>query len=190
MIKDGKLASVYAEAVLDLARAANSREDIEQELHALNEAMHADQAVWKFFESPVVPVDDKVRVLEKTLKGQLSELLFNFLGVLARRKRMNHIPDIAQVYTMLLDEELKRRRVDLQVAAATDQALIDRIREALQSYLKSEVVLEVRENPELIGGLIVRSGDLLIDTSLRSGLNRIGASLRERKIIGEDYYEN
>ena len=190
MKTDPKIAAIYAEALADLAEAAGSAKEMEQEVFDLSAALQQDTAVWKFFESPVMPVEDKLSVITSTLKSQVSELMFRFLGVLAARKRMDHLPVIASAYRDIMDKKLNRRRVKLSSAEELAAAERELISDAMQKFLKAEIVLEVERDESLIGGMVLRSGDMLVDTSLKSALARIKSKLLNTKTIGEEYYEN
>lgn len=185
-----KTAGVYAEALAELAGEAKLREATEEELLGVAQAVQADPAVWKFFQSPVLPVSESLQVIEKVFKGRVSDLLFRFLVVLAKRKRLGQIPGIAVAFTAIMDRELGRRRVSLTSAVALSEDERKRITEAMEVFLKAQVVLTVSEEPDLIGGLLIRSDDIMIDTSLRSGLRRIRTTLLNRKTIGEEFYED
>ncbi len=185
-----RTASVYAEALAELASEAGIREAVEEELLGVSAAVQADPAVWKFFRSPVLAVEARMAVIEKVFRGRVGELVYNFLRVLANRKRLDHLPAIASAYTQILDRALGRRRVELTTAVPLSETERSRIAEAMQIYLKATIVLSVKEDRELIGGLVIRSSDILIDTSLRSGLRRIRAALKRRRTIGGEYYED
>lgn len=120
----------------------------------------------------------------------MSLTLYKFLGVLAKKKRLYTIPGIYQSYIRLLDEKLGRRRVEVKTSINVDSGLEKKIADALKDYLKAEVVLDVSIDPEIIGGMVIRSGDLMIDTSIKSGLERMKRTLFRRKILGEEFYEN
>ena len=67
---------------------------------------------------------------------------------------------------------------------------MEQIRNALKDYFKMEIVVEPRLKPALLGGIVVRSNDVQIDTSLLSRLKRLEKNLLSQKILGEEYYEN
>ena len=186
----GKIAKVYAEAVLELAKEKGSAAALEEELQGLAHALKSDESVWKFFEAPVLAIEEKLKVIEQFIKPHVDPILFNLLGVLAKRKRMEQLPFIATAYSDLLDKELGRERVHVQIPEKLNDEQLKEIESAMKSYLNADVVMDVEKHPELIGGVIIRAGDLLIDTSLRSSLLRIKSKLLQRKTIGEDYYEN
>ena len=184
-----KTANVYAEAIADLAREAGIQESVEEELQGVSAAVQADEAVWKFFRSPVLAVEARLAVLDRVFQGKVGDLVFKSLRVLAQRNRLVQIPAIAAAFTQIVDRDLGRRRVELTSALGLSADEQSRISDAMQVYLQAQIVLSLKEDPTLLGGLVIRSADLLIDTSLRSSLHRLGARLKARKTIGKEYYE-
>jgi F-type H+-transporting ATPase subunit delta len=185
-----KVASVYAEALLGLAVEAKEAEATEEELLALNAALTADKNVWGFFRSPLIRSKVKMRVVDAQLKSQLGTLLYNFTGVVTGRGRLGSLPEIVSAYSGLLDKHLKRRRVDVQTAVPLDGSQVDALKAAIEKYTGQSVIMSVSEDAELLGGMKIRSGDLLIDSSKKSQLAGLRQSLMQRKILGEEYYEN
>ena len=195
MRQSSKIAQVYAEAyagILEDNQGKESKdralEEGERELRLLLEILTQDKMVWTFFSSPMTPWETKLGVLEKLQRKDWSESLFNFMRVLARRKRLNFLPSIVESYTEHADHRLNRRRVQVESARKISPERLAELTEALRIYLDATPVIETLEDPNLLGGIRIRSNDLLIDTSLRTALKNIGARLRERKIIGEGYY--
>lgn len=190
MVVTEKVANVYAEAVLELAREGSALQEMEQELAGVSAALYQDKTVWKFFTSPLLDVAYKIKVLEKTVKPHVSELTFHFLGVLTRRRRLEYLPEIAVAYGILLDRELKRSRVKVQSAQEMKSEQMEGLKEALGKLFHKEIILQMETNPALIGGMVIQSGDILIDTSVKSSLNVLKKTLLSKKILGKEYYEN
>ncbi len=190
MLLNAKIATVYAEALLELAMDAGSLEDVEQELNGVTRVVAGDESVWTFFRSPVVDIEAKEKVLETSLKPALSKTLYNFMGVLVRRRRMQELPAIADIFHKLANEKLGRREVFVYSATALTDEQEKALYEAVQSYFHLKVVMETQVREDLIGGLVIRSNDTVFDTSIRSRLRRIKQRLKDRKITGEAYYEN
>jgi len=185
-----KISKVYAAALIDIGREKNILVEIEDELSSVSSLIREDENVWKFFKSPVIHAVEKQAVLEKYLKNVVSPTMFNFLGVIAHRGRMEDLQEIATTYSHLLDEALGRKRIQVRSALALTQQQQDDIKSAMKSFLKTEIILEQTTDPDLIGGMIIRSGDLMIDTSVETSLIRMRKALLERRILGEGYYEN
>lgn len=190
MIDTEKIASVYAEALLELAQEGAALQDVGEELRVVVDVLRKDDAVWSFFRSPLLSSEEKVKIIEKVFKPSVTTTLYKFLGILAQKKRLNAIPEIYQSYIKLLDEKLGRRRVEVKTSMEVDSGLEKKIAAALKDYLKAEVVLDVNIDPDILGGMVIRSGDLMIDTSVRSGLERMKRALFKRKLLGEEFYEN
>ncbi|MBX7058186.1 MAG: ATP synthase F1 subunit delta [Leptospirales bacterium] len=190
MQSDPKLNNVYAESLVELAEEQKTLEQTDQELREVAALLHADTAVWAFFRSPVMDPAEKVRAMERSLKPALSATLYNFLGVLARRRRFDSLPQIALAFSKLADEKLGRRHVRVQSARALTDSERKDLSEALTAYLKRKVLLDEEVQASLIGGVVVRSGDLVIDSSISSRLKRLRQILLARKVAGEAFYEN
>ncbi len=190
MQSDPKLNSVYAESLLELALQKNALEAIDQELRELTALLLIDSVVWAFFRSPVMDPAEKIGVMNRALKSSVSELLYNFLGVLARRRRLYSLPQIAELFSRLADEKLGRRHVRVLTARVlTDEERRD-LNAALEKYLERKVILDEEVQAELIGGVLIRSEDLVIDSTIASRLKRLKHTLMTRKLAGEAFYEN
>lgn len=185
-----KVAATYAEALLGLAEEAGQAAAMEQEFHDLSAAIMADPVVWGFFRSPLVQGEVKMRVVDAQLKSKISTLLYNFLGVLAKRRRFINLPEIVEAFSDLLDQHLNRRRVEVRSAVALTEGQVEGLKKAIEHFSGQGAILTVSEDPGLLGGMVIRSGDLLIDSSMQSKLASLRQILMHRKILGEEYYEN
>lgn len=196
---DAKIAKVYAAALLGLAldKAGNGAqeqktalENLEQELAGLLQALRADGTIWSFFRSPVVGAAAKQRVIDQSFKSVLSVELYNFLSVLNTRSRLYELPAVVDAFVKLADESVGRRRVTVYSAEVLSDADRAQLLAAVQSYFDRNIIMENELKPELIGGLVVRSGDTVLDTSIQSRLKRFKQIMLDQKIAGETYYEN
>lgn len=190
MVEFEKIGTVYAEALLELTREGSAQQSTEEELRELVTILKSDDTIWKFIASPLLVASEKQKVLEKVLKGKVSDLVYKFLGVLAEKRRLNVLPEIYKSYVALLDEELGRRRVRMYTATEPGADLQKEVVSVLKGYLDADVILEPHVDPELLGGIVIRTGDLMIDTSIKSGLEAMRKKLLQRNIIGEEFYEN
>lgn len=190
MVVTDKIAAVYAEALLELSREGKLQDEIKGELSAVADLISEDSVIWKFFRSPLMSADEKMRLIEKAFKSQVSSLLYNFIGVLASRQRLEYLPSISIAYESLVDKEMGRSRVTVETSVDIKPEQTEGLKEALKKLFHKEIILEMQENPDLIGGMVIRSGDFLIDTSVKTGLESLKQSLLKKKILGEEYYEN
>jgi F-type H+-transporting ATPase subunit delta len=182
-VRQSRLARVYAEALL-VAASKESPERAEEagaELAAFVHDVSAKPQVGAFLTSPAVGKKKKAAALDPALKGHASELLRGLVGVLAQNNRLDLLGGVSAAYRRLLDE--RAGRVPVKVTSAVE--LSDAQKAALAANLKKllgdqEPVLDVRVNPDLLGGLVVQVGDQVIDTSVRSRLQSLRTLLLAR----------
>ena len=188
MAVNEKVSNVYAEALFELSE--KDAESVEQELLDLVELLQSDPSLWKFFSAPVIPETEKLAVIQKAIKPEVSQILYHFLGVLTMKSRLDELPRIARAYSAMLDESLGRKKITVYSAIDLGSSEQTEIQNALKTYFDKKIIMTVYTKPEIIGGLIIDSGDTVIDSSLLSSLKRIQSKLLTRKILGEEFYEN
>ncbi|MCE9600176.1 MAG: ATP synthase F1 subunit delta [Spirochaetia bacterium] len=188
MIGFEKVASVYAEALLLASIDAGTAQELESDLTEISGAFRADPAVWAFFKSPVVDVHQKVDLLGLTLKGKVTDSIYAFLCLMCVRRRFELLPDVVVALQALMDQHLKRKRVQVFTAVPLSNEHRDELKASLEKKLKMDVVLDLIEQPDLMGGLVIRTGDMKEDSSIKDGLARIYKSLMGKRILGESYY--
>ncbi|MCB1172239.1 MAG: ATP synthase F1 subunit delta [Leptospiraceae bacterium] len=189
---DGKIAAVYASALFELVADRQSQLlEVEETLTNMQAVFAQDAHIWKFFASPVVKPDHKVQVIRKVFAAaNLDKTLVNYLCLLALRRRIDALPEIVREFQELVDEKLARKHVTVASPRPLDARQQEALRKALGDHLKRSIILKEEVRPELIGGLVIHAGDVLIDTSMQSKLKRLRTQMLDQKIFGEKYYEN
>jgi F-type H+-transporting ATPase subunit delta len=179
-----RIAGVYAEALLAAALKQGDVGTADAAGAELNEfvsgVLDANPTVAAFLSSPAVGKKAKTAALDAALPGHASELLRGLLAVLAKNGRLDLVPGVAAAYHQLLDDRAGRVRVKVTVAAELSDAQRRAITGHLAALLKQQPVLNVRVDPELIGGMIVQVGDRVIDTSVRTRLQTIRTLLLDK----------
>lgn len=179
-MRESTIARNYAEALLELARRANDLAGWGGMIRSVADAMQRDEKLRHFLESPRVSADQKNEVLGKALQDRTPRLFVRYLQSLVRNRRQMLIPEIAIAYQDLLDEVEGRLHAQVTVAKAPtgeDEALIAR---QLSRALGKEVVPHISVNPAILGGVVVRVGDQVMDGSVRRRLT----TLRNRLVHG------
>ena len=175
------MAKRYAQALFSLAEAEGGREAWLDDLAAIQEQM-AEPSVALFFREPRVPAERKQEAAAQVAEGA-HPLLRNFLGLLAQRRATDSLAAIVGEYRRLLNERLGRAQADVTTAAPVSAEQRARLAASLGAMLDKEVVLDVREDPEIIGGVLIRVGDQIIDGSARSRLNGLRQSLGRQALV-------
>lgn len=179
-MRDESIARNYAEALLALATKANATEEWGGLIHALAGAIESDVTLQRFLEAPQVSAGDKSRILGKGLEGRAPKLFIKFVQKLVANRRQLLIPQIATAYGDLLDEAAGRVHARVTVAREVSDADRDAIAAQLSKALSKTVVPHVTVNPQILGGVVVRVGDTVMDGSVR---RRLGA-VRSRMLGG------
>jgi F-type H+-transporting ATPase subunit delta len=180
-IADRRLARIYAEALLSAAEERKEVDAIGEELTAIvEELFRADPRIEKVFGSRAIQRDQKEQLLRHTFSGKISDLLLNFLLVVNRKDRLELLRPIYLLYRTLIDERAKRVRVRVRTAVPLDENQQNRLRETLRNALNQEPVLQVRVEPDLLGGLVVQVGDTVFDSSVSSRIETLRNQLLAR----------
>ncbi len=174
------LGRVYAQALLGAADGAGATATVLQELdEVVRHVIPAGAPFRDALQSPRVAVADKARMLDKTLGGRIHVITLNFLKVVARRGRMDCIDQMADA-ARTLD---RRRHGIIEVTVVTARPLDadgrSAIVERLQEALGKQVVLHEATQPDLLGGVVFRVGDRVLDGSVVARLETMQRHVRE-----------
>jgi F-type H+-transporting ATPase subunit delta len=163
------LAGRYARALFEAAAARKEEDRVRRELAEAARALREHE---KAFLHPLLPAGEKKALLKKLVKG-VSPVTQRFLELLVERKRWALLAAAAQGYERALDESRKTVRAQVRSARALPADEQERLRKRLEAFVGKTVQLELREDPELIGGVVVRMGDWVLDASLAHRLRRM-----------------
>lgn len=172
--------SRYAEALFDLANEAGSLDAVERDLKALAAAIDASADFRKLLKSPVYDADDKGRAIAAIAdKARVSPLTRNFLGVVARNRRLFVLDGVLKAFFARLAKHRGEVSAEAVSAAPLSNDQLTRLRGEIEGLVGKAVNLQTRVDPDLLGGLIVKVGSTMIDSSLRTKLNRLKSKLKE-----------
>jgi F-type H+-transporting ATPase subunit delta len=169
------LARRYAEAYFALAQDAGDITGWREQLAAVAETL-GDAAVAEALANPKTSLSERVRLGLQLLDGA-SPQARNLARLLIERRRVGIVREIVNHYDALSDKASGVVRVEVTTAIPADDALEQRIRDSLSKQLGSDVQTTVRTDPSIVGGLVIRIGDRVIDDSLRTHLQQLQAAL-------------
>jgi len=176
-MRDESIARNYAEALLALARKENAATEWASLIHAVAAAIEGDLTLTRFLAAPQVSGDDKIAVLGKALKDKAPRLFVKFLQKLVMNRRQMLIPEIAIEYGNLLDAAEGRVHARVTVARAASEEDVAAMTVALTKALGKTVVPHVAVDPRILGGVVVRVGDSVMDGSVRRRLSALRARM-------------
>jgi F-type H+-transporting ATPase subunit delta len=175
-MNDERIGRNYAEALLTLARKDREQEEWGAFLDAISVGMREDETLKTFLESPKLSAARKVEILEKAMRRRVPKLFMKFLETVIMKRRQMLIPEIASAYRQLIDDSEDRVHVNVTVAREMAGPEKDALARQLGRLFGKRVVPHMFLNPAILGGVIVKVGDTVMDGSVRRRL----ASLRQR----------
>lgn len=179
-MRDATIARNYAEVLLTLARRADDPHGWGRMARELAEAMQGDERLRHFLESPRIAAEQKHAVLTRAFQDRFPRLLVRFLQTLVTKRRHMLLPTIVTEYFDLLDAAEGRVHARVTVARAPGAGDEAMIAAQLSRTLGKQVVPHLVVDPAILGGVVVKVGDQVMDGSVRRRL----AALRGRLLAG------
>jgi F-type H+-transporting ATPase subunit delta len=179
-VPSGAAVRRYAQAVFEMADEQGTLDRWERDLKALAEAFN-DPAVAVYFDSPQVPASQKLETANKLLGAGAQPLARNLVGLLIERGRIRLLP---QIYTAFHDRMLERQGIavgEVTTAVPLGPEELELVRQRLGAVIGKDVEVRAVVDPDIIGGIVARVGDQLIDGSVIGQLRK----LRERLVAAE-----
>ena len=163
---------IYAKALLAAVGSSGNVDSMMEQFHSLIHDVFDKQPVLEMaLANPKLPSDEKIRVLDKAFNGKMDATLLTFLKVVSRRGRLNAIRGIYRAAASLRDEAVGRVRVLVTTAQSLDSNALRSLKEKLENLFKKEVAITTKVDATILGGLIVRVGDMVFDGSVDGQLN-------------------
>tara|TARA_B100000131_G_scaffold19394_1_gene19088 strand:+ start:1859 stop:2419 length:561 start_codon:yes stop_codon:yes gene_type:complete len=169
----------YASALFDLADENNVLDDVAKDLSFLQELIEESDDLSRMIKSPIISRDDQTKSMMAILdKGKFSNLTKKFIGVISSNRRLFALRGIIEDYLTILSN--KRGEVTADVVSAVPLSKDQEVRmlEKLDSVVPGEVSLRLNVDPGLLGGLVVKIGSRMVDSSVSSKLQRLRLAMR------------
>lgn len=174
------VAGRYATALFELALESNALERVAVDLTRFNEALDAFDDLVRLVKSPVFTAEEQGRALGAILEQlKIEGLTRNFLLLVAKNRRLFAAPDMIRAFRAMLARHRGETSATVTAAAKLTETQVTALKQALQAALGKEVTLEERVDASLLGGLVVKVGSRMVDTSLRTKLNSLKVAMKE-----------
>jgi F-type H+-transporting ATPase subunit delta len=167
-----ELAQVYARSLFEVAREQGKLDELREQLAQFADALDEQRDLAVFFFSPYFSTKEKQDGLGRLLEGA-DQVLLNFLGLLIENHRMPVIFRIRQEYERLWDGENRILPVEITSAIELDQATTDSLGRTIGERAGRNVTLSARVDPDILGGIVVRVGNSILDASIRNRLEQL-----------------
>lgn len=170
----------YATALFELARDQKLVDAVKADLDRFDALLNESADLTRLVRSPVFSADSQSKALAAVLdKAGISGISANFLKVLTANRRLFAVADVIRAYRALVAKHRGEATADVTVAEALSDKNLDALKAALKSVTGKDVALNVKVDPSIIGGLVVKLGSRMVDSSLRTKLNSIKHAMKE-----------
>jgi F-type H+-transporting ATPase subunit delta len=170
----------YATALFELARDEKSIDAVKADLDKIAAMLAESDDLKRLVRSPVFAADAQLKALSAVLdKAGISGISANVLKVLTANRRLFAVADVIRAFTALVAKFKGEASADVTVAEALSDKNLEALKTALKSVTGKDVGLNVKVDPSIIGGLVVKLGSRMVDSSLRTKLNSIKHAMKE-----------
>jgi|TARA_R110000868_G_scaffold93538_1_gene258656 F-type H+-transporting ATPase subunit delta len=177
-MSSGSLSRRYAKALMALGLEDGSYQRIGQDVASLANAIKASGELSSLLTNPVFPRDEREKIVLAILQRTgASKTVINFSKLLLDRERLNIVPDISRELSAMIDEKSGQIVAQVTSAVALNSVQQNELKTTLEGISGKKVLLETKEDPTLLGGLIAKVGDLVYDGSIRTQLQELGRTL-------------
>ncbi|HET7230189.1 MAG TPA: ATP synthase F1 subunit delta [Longimicrobium sp.] len=178
------IARNYADTLLELAQRNGGQRTVEEfgaAMELLAQSV-ADPRVREFLSTPRIAAEQRKAALRGALEGRVPDLFLRFVMVVVDKRRQALLGDIAHEYRARVDELTGRVRVGVTISHAPDEKLQQQITAALAQRMGKSVIPTFTVDPDLLGGMVVRMGDEILDGSVRSYANGMRRRLMDARV--------
>jgi len=177
------MAGRYANALFELARDEKKLDAVKADLEAFDALIAENKDLERLVRSPVYSADDQLKALAAILdKAGLTGLAANFLKVVTANRRLFAVREIICGFKALVARHRGEVSAQVTVAEPLSGANLDALKSAVQSVTGGkDIDFDVKVDPAIIGGLIVKVGSRMVDSSLRTKLNSIKFAMKEAR---------
>jgi F-type H+-transporting ATPase subunit delta len=176
------MAGRYATALFDLAREANAIDAVKADLDRFEALVAASDDLTRLVRSPVFAADQQLQALSAVLdRAAIGGLTAQFLKLVTTNRRLFAVRDMVSAFRKLVADYKGEVTAEVSVAETLKAEHLAALRAALKSVSGKEVDLDIKIDPAILGGLVVKLGSRMIDTSLRTKLNAIKQAMKEAR---------
>ncbi|MEQ1612842.1 MAG: F0F1 ATP synthase subunit delta [Hyphomicrobiaceae bacterium] len=180
---DPMMASVagrYASALYDLATEQNQVKPVEQAITQIQSLLDSSDDLRNLVRSPVFSADEQGKALTAVMeKAGITGLTANFIKLIAKNRRLFVLPEMIKNYHALAARGRGEMQAEVTSAVALNEAQMQQLKDTLKASVGKDVSVTSRVDPGLLGGLIVKVGSRMIDSSLRTKLNSLKIAMKE-----------
>lgn len=175
----GGVADRYAGAVYDMASEANVIDAVAEDLRGLNNLLSESKDLRRLVQSPLIDRADQTKAMLAVLdQAGVNDLTRRFVGVVGQHRRLSGLTEIIAGFLAILARKRGEETVHVTSAVPLNEEQQEALNASLREGVGSKIVVETKVDPDLIGGLIIRVGSRMIDSSIRTKLQKMRLAMK------------
>ncbi|BEP30238.1 ATP synthase F1 subunit delta [Helicovermis profundi] len=167
------VSNIYADALFEVAVEEDALSVIKEEFEFVIESFDLNLDFFRIYNSPQISVRERKEVISEVFEGKISEELLNFLKILIDKRRTSSLFGIGKAFNKLVDIHLGTEHVVVESVNKLSEKEMEILRKKIEELSGSNIKLVNKVNKELVGGLVIKSGDKIIDGSVTRKLAEI-----------------
>ncbi len=174
------VAGRYASALYDLATEQNQVKVVEQAMTRLQAMLAGSADLYKMVRSPIISADEQGKALDAVMAANgVDGLTANFVRLIARNRRLFVLPEMIKNFHKLVAQGRGEMQAEVASAVPLNDAQMQQLKDTLRASVGKDVAITSTVDPGLLGGLVVKIGSRMIDSSLRTKLNSLKIAMKE-----------
>lgn len=181
-MRSQEIAQRYARALFELSQKNDESQLALNEIRAVSESLEKDQSLMDFFTGPTTAREDQLKAMNGLFdKNKFSENVKGLLTILIQKRRFDYLSDIAKEFQTQVDQSQGIARGEVQSASALFPEERKALEATISKYIGKQVVLEYREEPSLVGGLVAKVGSFTFDDTIETQLRLMREEIKKRR---------
>lgn len=176
-MNQSKIAVRYAKALFELALEKNQLDAVFSDVKTVDQALKDFSQFGLYMKSPVVKPSQKLALVKKAFEGNITDITLGFLSLIIENKRENELENVIRRFFDVFREYKGIKSATVITAGPLTNQMKEKFHALLSSIYKTGIDLEVKQDPALVGGFVLKVGDQQYDASVATGLKRIKTSL-------------
>lgn len=176
-----RLAKRYAQAFYDFAEENQKVDAIYDDVCLLYNTYKANEELQVVLESPIIHFDKKDRIFQALFQDRLEEITYRFLRLIVQKRREPQLDGIMEHYIHIYYEKHNIREAYLTTAQPLSETMRDEIKALLEKETQCQIKIHEKVNPALLGGILVRIDDFLLDATILSKINKLKNEFKQNQ---------
>ncbi|HZX48643.1 MAG TPA: ATP synthase F1 subunit delta [Nitrospirota bacterium] len=181
-MKDRIVSERYASALLNVAKKRGEAEHVFEEMVFLKNVLNGNLTLRRFLEGPHITQEDKMSLIKKAFGEAVTGTAMTFLLLLVRKYRLKSISEIIDAYEKLYDIDMSVQRTEVITAYPLNDDSAGKLRAAVETAMGKSVKMCFSVDPKILGGVVIKTPNLIIDGSIRRKLRDLSYSIMALKV--------